>query len=83
MVNMTFKEFIEKVKARREKALANKGNVNALTFFKFFPEWNAGVTYAAGNIVRHNDMLYRVLADHVSEIGMEPGECDKFKQVMA
>ena len=83
MANITFQEIIAKAKERHEKFIANMSDQNALMYYKLFPEWNDGVTYVAGNRVRYNDMLYRVLVDHVSEIGMEPGECDKFEQVIA
>lgn len=37
-----------------------------------FPEWAAGKSYALGDRVRYNDILYRCIQAHTSQDGWEP-----------
>lgn len=38
-----------------------------------FPEWAAGIAYAAGTRVRHSDALWRCIQAHTSQERWEPG----------
>ena len=44
----------------------------ALRMLRFYPEWTAGVEYAAGFKVQRNDRLFRVIQAHTSQDGWEP-----------
>lgn len=80
---ITMKEIIERAKERFEKYIAEMSDVTALMFPMVFEQWEPGKEYTAGVRVRHNDVLYRVMADHVAEEGMEPDVAmDKFEKVV-
>lgn len=44
----------------------------ALRMLHFYPEWEAGVRYAAGLKVQRNSKLFRVVTEHTSQDGWEP-----------
>lgn len=44
----------------------------ALRMKDFYPEWAAGVEYAAGFKIKHGGKLWRVIQAHTSQIGWEP-----------
>ena len=37
-----------------------------------YPKWREGREYVAGERVMHEDVLYKVLQDHSSQVGWEP-----------
>ena len=84
-MDTTFKEFIEKIKAKHEESLKTmKTEKNAGFMQMLFPEWEVGIEYVAGRCVRYNGTLYKVLVDHKTEEGMEPDTAtDKFSLVKA
>ena len=44
----------------------------ALTGVELFPAWGADTAYAAGDRVRHDGTLYKVLQDHTSQADWTP-----------
>ena len=44
----------------------------AVEFTALYPEWIAGESYAQGERVKRNGVLYKVLQEHVSQEGWEP-----------
>lgn len=56
-----------------ESAAALQDDANALESVWMFPEWDGnGVQYAAGDRVRYNGILYRVLNAHTSQTEWTP-----------
>lgn len=45
----------------------------ALEVPALYPKWREGKDYKAGERVAHGDVLYKVLQDHASQAGWEPG----------
>ena len=70
---MTIQEMIQKNKERLNELLRTMDDANAVRFYLFYPRWNIDAAYAAGERIHYNGHLYRVLEDHVSAEGMEPG----------
>jgi hypothetical protein len=44
----------------------------ALRMMRFYPEWKAGIEYAAGLKVQRNGKLFRVVQAHTSQDGWQP-----------
>lgn len=44
----------------------------ALRMLRFYPEWKAGIEYAAGLKVQRNGKLFRVVQAHTSQDGWQP-----------
>ena len=56
-------------------SLAVRGDLDDATITKYadkFPAWTSPVNYAAGDIARYNDKLYRCLQAHTSQEGWAP-----------
>lgn len=82
MATITLAEIIAKNKERFEKMKFEMSDQNALAFHMIFPVWAECSEYIAGERVRYNDVLYRVLVDHTAQAGMEPDvDTEKFEQV--
>ena len=62
------KAFIEAVKILR----ANVSDEKALSAVAAYPTWKPGCTYVADERVAFEEVLYRVLMDHVSQIDWTP-----------
>ena len=83
-----FKQSLKKRNAEKKKAadlndivsltfvdLAAKGDFDDATITKYadkFPEWKCPANYSAGDIVRHDDKLYRCLQSHTSQESWTP-----------
>lgn len=56
-----------------EKQAANMDDVEALTYSSLFPSWQPdGVSYATGDRMRFDNVLYKVQQDHVSQESWTP-----------
>ena len=60
------------LRALVEKAAQSLNDVDALDGVTLSPAWATGVTYPAGERVRHEGVLYRCLQAHTSQTGWEP-----------
>lgn len=69
---------IDRARELRRKIEENAGvlsDEDALGYMELYPTWlGDGVVYTAGQRVRYNDALYRVLQSHISQEGWNP--CD-------
>ena len=66
---------IEKARALRRKIetlSASLDDEQALETVELFPIWKADTVYAAGDRVRYNDVLYKVLQGHTSQADWTP-----------
>lgn len=56
------------------KVVANSvtDDMIALQIQEFYDIWEANISYTKNQYVRHNDILYKVLSDHVSQAGWAP-----------
>lgn len=81
---MTMEErILEKIEENRKVqaisfvALAETGNIDADTASAhkdMFEDWKPTVSYKAGQIRKHNDVLYRVVQGHTSQEDWKPPE---------
>ena len=61
------------LRAMIEKNAQTMDAEKAADFPELFPEWNGdGVAYKAGEMVRRNGVLMKVLQDHTSQAGWTP-----------
>ena len=69
-------ELIERARALRKKTevlAENLDDAEAADFKELFPSWDGnGRTYKAGERVRYEGILFRVLQDHISQPGWTP-----------
>lgn len=66
---------IEKARALRRKIetlSASLDDEQALETVELFPIWKADTVYTAGDRVRYNDVLYKVLQGHTSQADWAP-----------
>ncbi|MDT4377270.1 hypothetical protein RO787_28550 [Blautia coccoides] len=67
---------IERARELRSQIEDNAGGMSdymALQHTELFASWTGdGVAYKAGDRVRYNDILYKVLQDHISQGGWRP-----------
>lgn len=66
---------IEKARALRRKIetlSASLDDEQALETVELFPIWKADTVYTAGDRVRYNDVLYKVLQGHTSQADWTP-----------
>ena len=56
------------------KIVANQvtDDVVALTIQEFYDIWQANISYKTGQYINHNEILYKVLQDHVSQENWTP-----------
>ena len=66
MGSITIAEIIARAQEQQKKIIAEMSDRSALIFRMAYPAWAVGAQYMAGERIRHNDMLYRVLADHTA-----------------
>lgn len=64
----------EKSLTKIGKIVANQvtDDAIALTLQEFYDIWEEGATYPVGRYVTHNDILYKVLTDHISQVTWTP-----------
>lgn len=68
MTKKEMKAFVEAVKVARTLV----SDELAATIPALYPSWREGVTYAAGERVLHNEVLYKILSDHTSQADWTP-----------
>lgn len=69
---MTLIELAKKLRPFIEKASASLTDEDALEAVQLFPAWNSTGTYAVGDRVRYNDVLYVCLIAHTAQDGWNP-----------
>lgn len=69
---MTLVELAKKLRPYIEKASASLADEDALEAVQLFPAWNSAGTYAVGDRVRYNDVLYVCLTAHTAQDGWNP-----------
>lgn len=69
---MTLIERARQLRAIIEMAATSLDDETALNGVELFPKWKADTAYTAGERVRHNGTLYRVLQDHTSQTDWAP-----------
>ena len=64
----------EAIQLRRiiEQGVASLDDETALQGVTLFPAWKSGQAYTAGDRVKYNDVLYKVLQDHTSQDDWTP-----------
>ena len=68
---MTREEAIQ-LRSIIERSVANLDDETALQGVTLFPAWKSGQAYTAGDRVKYNDVLYKVLQDHTSQADWTP-----------
>lgn len=66
---------IERARELRSQIEDNAGGMSdymALQYTELFEAWSDGVAYKAGDRVRYNGTLYKVLQDHISQGDWQP-----------
>lgn len=61
-----------KLRAIIEQGVAGLDDETALQGVTLFPAWKSGQPYTAGDRVKYNDVLYKVLQDHTSQADWTP-----------
>ena len=69
---MTF-ERIMQIRAVIEEAMSKEDDAVVLENPNLLPAWKAGVAYVTGKKLLHDGVVYKVLQDHTSQEGWEPG----------
>lgn len=69
---MMTKEKARILRAMIEKASASLPDEDALEAVELFPKWSETKTYAIGDRVRYNDLLYKCLLDHQAQATWTP-----------
>lgn len=64
---MTLIELARKLRPYIEKAAVSLSDEDALEAVQLFPAWNSAATYAVGDRVRYNDILYSCLTAHTAQ----------------
>lgn len=80
-MNITIKEAYA-LRAKLIEMTPDMSDKVALICINLYPVWSENIEYAVGNRVRYNNVLYRVLHEHTSRVGMEPNVCDMFEKVV-
>lgn len=66
-----------------EQLSVNLDDEQALETVELFPAWKADTVYTAGDRVRYNDVLYKVLQGHTSQADWTPdGAVSLFAKVL-
>jgi chitodextrinase len=55
-----------------QKGAQTLDDADALAIETVYPEWRVGESYAAGDKVQHDGVLYKCLQDHVAQEGWTP-----------
>ena len=69
---MTLIELARKLRPYIEKAAVSLSDEDALEAVQLFPAWNSAATYAVGDRVRYNDILYSCLTAHTAQVDWTP-----------
>lgn len=72
---MNTTQLLEKVSLALSFIVQNQDQFSdeqALSVAELYPEWHVGVDYRAGQIVRRDTALYRVVQDHLSQADWTP-----------
>ena len=67
-----FAEYVDPDHAALDALIPSLSDEQAELVPSIFPVWAEGVTYAIGDRVRHEDVLYRCVQAHTSQAGWEP-----------
>lgn len=65
-------ELARKLRPYIEKAAVSLSDEDALEAVQLFPAWNSAATYAVGDRVRYNDILYSCLTAHTAQADWTP-----------
>ena len=66
--DITIENFLKRIKLAHNQRKYS----DTIICDKFYPVWKAGEEYVEGNIVRHNENVFRVISDHTSVEGFDP-----------
>lgn len=69
---MSIIEHARKLRAIIEKAATSLSDKDALEAVELFPNWNSTATYAVGDRVQHNAVLYTCLTAHTAQAAWTP-----------
>lgn len=69
---MTLIELAYKLRPYIEKAAISLADEDALEAVQLFPSWSPTATYAVGDRVRYNNVLYRCLQAHTAQEAWTP-----------
>ena len=69
---MTLLELARKLRAYIEKAAISLDDEDALEAVQLFPKWDAEASYAVGDRVQYEGILYRCLQAHTAQEGWTP-----------
>lgn len=69
---MITKERARELRALIEQATASLDDAEALSGIELFPMWKTGTSYAIGDRVQHNDILYKCVQSHISQSDWTP-----------
>lgn len=69
---MITKERARELRALIEQATASLDDAEALSGIELFPMWKTGTSYAIGDRVQHNDILYKCVQAHISQSDWTP-----------
>lgn len=56
-----------------EEAMSKEDDSVVLEIPQLLPEWKAGITYTTGKKIQYGGIVWKVLQDHTSQEGWEPG----------
>lgn len=56
-----------------EEAMSKEDDSVVLETPQLLPEWKAGITYTTGKKIQYGGVVWKVLQDHTSQEGWEPG----------
>lgn len=56
-----------------EEAMSKEDDSVVLETPQLLPEWKAGITYKTGKKIQYGGVVWKVLQDHTSQEGWEPG----------
>ena len=69
---MTFERMMQ-IRSVIEEAMSKEDDAVVLENPNLLPTWKAGVAYVTGKKLLHDGVVYKVLQDHTSQEGWEPG----------
>lgn len=56
-----------------EEAMSKEDDTVVLEIPQLLPEWKAGIAYTTGKKIQYGGVVWKVLQDHTSQDGWEPG----------
>lgn len=56
-----------------EEAMSKEDDSVVLEIPQLLPEWKAGIAYTTGKKIQYGGIVWKVLQDHTSQDGWEPG----------